>query len=174
MCSRDLGRDIVLALFADDVTVLSRDSNHEQAAEGAQLAVNIINDWSKDWRLTLNATKSEVTFFSTWSHEANHQPVITIYNKKIPFNPTPKLLGVIYDRTLSFQTHVKEVTRSASSKLGMLGSVSNSKWGWDKQHLIQLYYAYLRTKMDYSGPGWQPWLSDTAINNLERCQNKAL
>ena len=56
----------------------------------------------------------------------------------------------------------------------MLGSVSKSKWGWDKQHLIQLYISYQRTKLDYSGPGWQPWLSDSAIENLERCQNKAL
>ena len=32
----------------------------------------------------------------------------------------------------------------------------------------------MRSKFDYRGPGWQPWLSDTAINNLERCQNKAL
>ena len=28
--------------------------------------------------------------------------------------------------------------------------------------------------MDYSSPGWQPWLSDTAIDILERTQNKAL
>ena len=42
--SRDLSRDLILSLFADDVTVLSRDSNREHAAEGAQLAVNIISD----------------------------------------------------------------------------------------------------------------------------------
>ena len=139
--SRDLSRDLILSLFANDVTVLSRDRNREHAAEGAQLAVNIISDWSKNWKLTLNATKSEVTFFSTWSHEAKHQPVITIEGQQIPFNPTPKLLGVIYDRTLSFETHVKELTKGASAKLGMLGSVSNSKWGWDKEHLSKLYCA---------------------------------
>ena len=56
----------------------------------------------------------------------------------------------------------------------MLGAVSNSKWGWRKDQITQLYYAYIRSKLDYSGPGWQPWLSDSAINTLERTQNKAL
>ena len=56
----------------------------------------------------------------------------------------------------------------------MLASVGNSHWGWDKHHLGQLYFAYMRTKMDYSGPGWQPWLSPTSVAVLERTQNKAL
>ena len=32
----------------------------------------------------------------------------------------------------------------------------------------------MHSKMDCSGPGWQPWLSDHSINLLERMQNKAL
>ena len=70
--------------------------------------------------------------------------------------------------------HAEEVTRTVSGKLGMLASVENSHWGWDKHHLRQLYFAYMRSKMDYSGPGWQPWLSPTSVAVLERTQNKAL
>ena len=124
--------------------------------------------------LGLNATKSESTFFSTWTHEATFKPDILIDNKVITFNKTPKLLGVIYDRTLSFHTHTEEISHTVSTKLGILASVSNSQWGWDKYHIGQLYFAYMRSKMDYSGAGWQPWLSETSIGVLERTQNKAL
>ena len=113
-------------------------------------------------------------YHSTWTHEANHIPSVSIGGTPIPYNPAPKLLGVHFDRTLSFEPHAKEVARAASGKLGIIASVGNSKWGWDKEHLRQLYFSFMRSKMDYSGPGWQPWLSDHSINLLERMQNKAL
>ena len=167
-------QQLVISLFADDITVLAQHSKRDIATAEAQWAVDIIADWSKEWKLELNASKSEVSFFSTWTHEANFTPSINIDNKAIPYKKSPKLLGVRYDWNLSFTAHVEEVTRSASGKLGMLASVGNSHWGWDKHHLGQLYFAYMRTKMDYSGPGWQPWLSESSIALLERTQNKAL
>ena len=167
-------QQLVISLFADDITVLAQHSKRDIATTEAQWAVDIIADWSKEWKLELNASKSEVSFFSRWTHEANFTPSINIDSKAIPYKKSPKLLGVRYDLNLSFTAHVEEVTRSASGKLGMLASVGNSHWGWDKHHLSQLYFAYMRTKMDYSGPGWQPWLSESSIALLERTQNKAL
>ena len=167
-------RQLVISLFADDVTVLACNRSRDQAINDVQWAVNVISDWSKEWMLQLNATKSEVAFFSKWSHEASFKPTINVDNKAIPFNPTPKLLGVRFDTTLTFTPHAEEVARAASEKLGLLAAVGNTSWGWDKYHLRQLYFTYLRSKMDYSGAGWQPWLAASSISILERTQNKAL
>ena len=167
-------QQLVISLFADDITVLAQHNKREIATAEAQWAVDVIANWSKEWKLELNATKSEVTFFSTWTHEANFQPSFSIANKVVPYKKSPKLFGVRYDWNLSFTAHVEEVSKAVSGKLGMLASVGNSHWGWDKHHLGQLYFAYMRTKMDYSGPGWQPWLSPTSVAVLERTQNKAL
>ena len=165
---------LVFSLFADDVTILARDRSRDQAAADAQWAVDVVVNWSQEWKLDLNASKSEVAYFSAWTHEADHVPHVTIDGTSIPFNPTPKLLGVRFDRQLSFEPHTKEVTRAATGKLGLLASVGNSSWGWDKEHLRQLYFSFMRSKLDYGGPGWQPWLSDLNISLLERTQNKAL
>ena len=59
-------------------------------------------------------------------------------------------------------------------KTKLLAAVGNTKWGWQKQQLRQLFYAYVRSKVDYCGPGWQPWLSQTGIKTLQSAQNKAL
>ena len=66
--------------------------------------------------LQLNATKSEVAFFTKWSHEASFKPVINVDNKAIPFNPRPKLLGVRFDTSLTFTSCAEEVARAASEK----------------------------------------------------------
>ena len=165
---------LIFSLFADDVTILARDHSRDTAAADAQWAVNCVVKWSEDWKLNLNASKSEVSFFSTWTHEADWEPSLEINGEPVPFQETPKLLGVYLDRQLSFAKQVEEVSKSASAKIKIICAVGNSKFGWDKEHLKKLYYAYVRSKLDYAGPGWQPWLSESNIAILERVQNKAL
>ena len=166
--------NLVFSLFADDVTILSSHRDRAIATREAQWAVSEIAKWSRRWKLGLNATKSEVTYFSSWRGEPEFIPEIRIGDSRIPFNPYPKLLGVTFDRELTFTSHTTIVCKEASGKLKLIAAVGNSKWGWRKQNLRKLYYAYIRSKLDYSGPGWQPWLSDQNINTLEATQNKAL
>ena len=170
----DMAAKLILALFADDVTILARNRSRDEAEATAQWAVDIVAEWSAKWKLTLNATKSEVSYFSTYTREANHKPSLVINGEPIPFNPNPKLLGVYLDRQLSFVKHVDESTKLASGKTKLIAAVANSKWGWQKEELKQLYFSFVRSRLDYAGPAWQPWLSDSNISTLERTQNKAL
>ena len=56
----------------------------------------------------------------------------------------------------------------------VLAAVSNAEWGWRKHELKKLFTSHVRGVFDYAGLAWQPWLSDTQINNLDVCQNKAI
>ena len=165
---------LVFSIFADDVTILARHTSLEEAAKAAQRAVNIVSRWSTEWKLTLNASKSEVAFFSTYTRESKHQPHVTIKGVKIPFNKHPKLLGVYLDRQLSFEKQTKEVTKAATSKIKMIRAVANTTYGWGRDELKKLYFSFVRSRLDYAGPAWQPWLCDTNLTSLEVVQNKAL
>ena len=165
---------LTYSLFADDNTLLASHSDKLVAMRAAQLLTDIVVNWSSKWKLTLNADKSEVGFFSTCVKEAKWEPVININNSQIPFAATPKLLGVYLDRQLTFNKHVEEVTAAATSKIKILAAVGNSTWGWRKDELKKLYLMFVKSKLDYAGPAWQPWLSDTNTLALERVQNKAL
>ena len=90
-----------------------------------------------------------------------------IMGEPIPYNPTPRLLGVILDRQLSFKKHAEEIAKAATSKIKIISAVGNTKWGWDKDHLKKLYFSYVRSKLDYAGPGWQPWLTKSNIEVLD-------
>ena len=50
----------IFSIFADDVTILARNRSTELATKEAQCAVDLVSDWSRKWKLTLNASKSEV------------------------------------------------------------------------------------------------------------------
>ena len=158
----------------DAVSILASDNKKEQATKKAQAAVDIVNKWSKEWKLNLNADKSEVTFFTMASNEMSYKPDIVIGNTSIKVNLNPRLLGVHLDCKLSFNKHVEKITEKSVSKMRLLAAVSNSEWGWRKQDLRKIFIAHVRSVVDFVGSAWQPWLSKTQIKKLDIVQNKAL
>ena len=85
--------------------------------------------------MNLNSTKSESTFFTLSNAELDWKPSIKIGEKVVPFNRTPKFLGVTFDRSLSFRPHVEETVRKAERKMSLIRAVANTSWGWRKKHL---------------------------------------
>ena len=124
--------------------------------------------------MVLNAKKSEITFFSTDSHEASWTPTITVEGTSLPFNSSPKLLGIQYDRILSFSRHTKNVCRNVLSRCRVLRAVAAKSLGWRKDNLRRVYLALQQSLVNYAAPGWQPWLSKSMSDKLEVVQNKAL
>ena len=39
---------------------------------------------------------------------------------------------------------------------------------------MMIYRTFIRSKLDYGAASWQPWLSQTSINDLDVVQNQAL
>jgi hypothetical protein len=49
--------DTLLATFADDTAVLTKDTDFEEAAVKAEKAILDITNWTKKWRIKLNQQK---------------------------------------------------------------------------------------------------------------------
>ncbi len=46
--------------------------------------------------------------------------------------------------------------------------------GVEKKQLMKVYKALQLSLLTYAAPAWQPWATPSLIEQLERCQNKAL
>ena len=128
-----------IALFADDASVWAADEDLNQANRKVQLALDKVEAWSKSKKMDLNVQKSEATFFSPATKEAKWRPSLFINGQTVPFNPSPKFLGIHLDLSLSFQEHVKYVTEKVSQRCRMLGSLAGKQWGWRKENLRKVY-----------------------------------
>ena len=170
----ELSDEDVIALFADDVSILSTARNKADAERSVQAKVDIVSGWSQQWKLKLNVGKSEVSAFSAWSNDSKWEPTISLQGRNIPFNSTPRLLGVLLDRSFTCNTHIDKLHADTASRLRGMKLVSHSTWGWKKSTVKTMYFAYVRSKMDYAAPAWQPWLSNTNMTRLEALQNRAL
>ena len=118
--------------------------------------------------------KSVSTFFTTSSNEAHWRPSLKAGEINLSYDPTPRLLGVILDRQLTFGPHVKSLKEKINSKCRILAALSNTTWGWRKNSLLKVYNTHIRSVLDYSASAWQPWISDTNRKALDTLQNKAL
>ena len=169
-----LNNDTVITLFADDVSILTTARKREDAEATAQSVVSSVVTWSQEWKLNLNAEKSEVCPFSTWSNDSSWNPTIFIGNQKICINTTPRLLGIILDRSLTFNAHMKKLTTSLASSIRIIRATAHTSWGWRHSTLKIAFHALVRSKLDCAAPAWHPWLSETNLTNLDRLQNRSL
>ena len=147
-----LNDDAVIALFADDVSILTTARKKEDAEVAAQSVVNSVLIWSQVWKLNLNADKSEVCPFSTWSNDSIWKPTVFIGTQKIRVNVTPRLLGVTLDRSLTFNAHLKKLTSSLSSSIRIMRTTAHTSWGWRRSTLKMAFHALIRSKLDYAAP----------------------
>ena len=111
-----LPEETLNTLFADNVGVQGAGDTIAEAEMKVQKTVDVVSDWSKEWKLNLNATKSESSLFTTWTREAKCRAKIYIDGKMIPFNPEPRLLGVTLDCQLTFGAHTRRYVRQHSRK----------------------------------------------------------
>ena len=169
-----LNDDAVIALFADDFSILTTARKKEDAEATAQSLVNSILIWSQAWKLNLNTDKSEVCPFSTRSNDSTWKSTVFIGTQKIRVNVTPRLLGVILDRSLTFNAHLKKLTSSLSSSLRIISATAHTSWGWHYSTLKMAFHAVIRSKLDYAASAWQPWMWATNLSCLDRLQNRSL
>ena len=132
-----------------------------------QSSLAVLETWSNLWRLPLNPKKCESSFFSTDPHQATFQPRLNLLGFPLLFNPTPKFLGVTFDRTLSFGAHVQSLCSKFYPRHKALRSIATASWGPTKESLSLLYKAFVRPVLTYASPGWFPFLCNTATNHLE-------
>ena len=128
-----------------DVSILTTARKKEDAETTAQSVVSSVVTWSQEWKLNLNAEKSEVCPFSTWSNDSSWNPTIFIGNQKVRVNTTPRLLGVILDRSLTFNAHLKKLTTSLASSIKIIRATAHTSWGWRGSTLKMAFHALVHS-----------------------------
>jgi hypothetical protein len=84
--------------------------------------INEIMEWSRKWRININADKTEYCIFSRLKQHPRHT-ILKLNNKILKYNRNPKLLGVTLDEKLNFGQHIQNIERKAGNSLQMLREI---------------------------------------------------
>lgn len=154
--------------FADDIVLYSSNYNVEIAIDNINRALSQLFHYYNDvLHLKINPSKSSVMIFG---NENTNSKVV--YNGEF-INPvnSNKFLGIVIDRKLTFEDHIKYISKNALKGLNVIKCLAGVSWGADPKILSILYKSIVRSHFDYSS---LVYINSTHVNKLDLLQNRAL
>ena len=146
--------------FADDSTAFMPFSDPVSMCSSINTELTKIDDWICANQLSLNASKTTYSIFS--SKKINLSSEIAIRNVSIERSRCQKFLGVLLDENLNFQSHINSVRLKVSRAVGIMKKMRDIA---PSNILMKLYYALVYPHITYSIEVWGK-SSKTAIKRL--------
>ena len=160
--------------YADDISIYIKGTNITQLTTEINKYMNTLAEYLEERNLIISPEKSTVTWFTPATAEANLHPEVTIKEKQIKLDKTPKLLGVTFDTMFCFGPHIRNTVTKAKKKLNILKSLAGSSWGCEKEIILLTYKSIVRSVLEYGSQIWSPIIKLTHWNSLQTIQNQAL
>jgi hypothetical protein len=86
---------------------------------------------------------------------------------------TTRYLGVTLDKRLTWSSHIEQVRKKTTQRMGMLGSLLNRKSYLSVRNGVLLYKQLIRPMMDYACPAWRS-AARSHIRRLQVLHSKCL
>lgn len=104
----------ISATYADNTSILSSDSDSSKAFNALQHHLDLIEEWSSNWKIKINAEKSVHVPFAL---NKKNTPILTLQGVPIPSSTQVKYVGIILDRRLTWGPHLKFKRKLLNTRL---------------------------------------------------------
>ena len=169
----DLYRHLELCnsiLFADDTTIYKSHENLDFLAWCIKQDLEILLDWFKANKLTLNLGKSVCMLFNKRKSSAT-KIKITVDGITLPQVSETKFLGVWIDSNLNWKMHVEKIISKLRKGIGLLNRGKHVLTSGAKKIL---YFAQVHSHLAYCYSIWGNMIPSTTLKKLQKLQNKCL
>ena len=149
------GLENKLVAYADDATLLATvPSPHARSnvAESINRDLNRINEWCRVWGMKLNPAKTQSMIVGRSRTLVPSHPDLIIDGTVVSNSDCFKILGVTFDKKLTFEKHIRGIATSVSRKLGMLRK-SFRIFG-DEAIILKCFNSFLLPCLEYCSPVW--------------------
>ncbi len=152
-------------LFADDTTCLSKGKVLKDLIDYVNSELQKIAMWFRSNKMAENTSKTKFVIFRTRGKLINDEECVLLFNNNEPGQPADpelitqidrihnggeeksfKLLGVLFDEYLSFNSHNQQLCSKISKSLFCINRIKNFVNG---ESLKQLYYAMVHSHLSY-------------------------
>lgn len=159
----------IIRLFADDTTIFYHAKNLTEINNNMVNDLNIIQDWLKFNKLSLNTSKSNFMFISKQKINANKDPIL-LNGSQINYSACIKFLGLHIDECLTWKIHINKTKEKIIPYVGIL---SKLRYYLPLKHLKSIYFSFIYSHLEYLASIWTT-ACNCHINQLRVLQNKAI
>ena len=144
----NLSSGVNCSLYVDDFLMCYSSTQMHTIERQLQQCLNRIEHWADSNGFRFSKTKTVCMHFCNL-RRLHPEPELKLYGSAIPLVEQFKFLGVIFDKKLSFMGHIKYIKTKCQKALNLIKVVSHMNWGADRDVLLRLYRALVRSKLDY-------------------------
>ena len=152
--------------YADDTTIYACNSNLDTIINRLETDSSILAKWFSENYMKLNEEKCHFMIFGNKHKDS----VVAIGKSTIKESEYEKLLGVTFDKKLSFTKHVQDLCKKAHQKLHALARLSNYI---DPIKLKLLMDAFITSQFNYCPLVWM-FHDRTANAKINKVTERAL
>ena len=135
-------------LFADDLATSCCSNNMNVINQTLELYLLKLENWLYKWRLTINPKKCQFILFSKGKHSNNLD--LRLFNQSIPETDNIKFLGITFDRTMTFNTHIQDIKTKCYKRLNIIKILKHKSWRLKPDTLKNIYFSLIRSIIDYA------------------------
>ena len=150
-----LGLDNKLVSYADDSTLYAcvRSPDLRSAvAESLNNDLFKIQSWCRLWGMTLNPKKSNSILVSRSRTLFPPHPDLYINDQVIAQTDSLKLLGVLFDSKLTFESHLRSIASSIAQKVGIM---RKCRVIYDSDLILKkCFFSFILPYFEYCAPVW--------------------
>ena len=140
--------DTDICNYADDTTIYACDKNLNNVIARLENDSSITIQWFADNFTNLNTNKCHLRILGRSSHQ---KVKVNVGDSIITNSEEEKLLGVVIDKRLSFETHISKLCKKADNKLSALARISGYM---DTTKLKILMRAFVISQFEYCPLVW--------------------
>ena len=155
--------------FVDDVT--SSESLTSNSSSASQSTLDNINSWTSNNWIKLNAKKCKELRICFLKETPNLSP-LTIDGHVLESVRSYKVLGLTIQSNLKWDEQILSTVTKASKRLYALRVLSRG--GVPPADLISVYYALIRSILEYCSEVWNYAIPQYLSNELEKVQKRAM
>lgn len=145
-----LHENIHLSVFADDVAFWARGDDCQVLVDVIQEYVDKVEDWAHRWGFRISQSKTQIIIFSKKRKLPDVKP-IRINGNDVEYSDCVKFLGIHFDKKLNWNRQVDHLRVKATRANNILKCLQGYSWGAQRQLLLNVYRAIIRSKLEYSG-----------------------
>jgi hypothetical protein len=164
-------RHVELALYADDTTVIATSRKPALLVSYLESYLADLELWLRKWRIAINVSKCMAMLFTRGQIQPPRP--VALFGEPIVWVDTARYLGLTLDKRLTWATHIDQVRKKASQRLGVLGPLLNRSSGLSIRNGVLLYRQLIRPMMEYACPVWRS-AARSHIRKLQVFQSKCL
>ena len=135
-------------LYVHDFCITARSKYMRTAERQLQQCIHKIIHWANTNRFKIFKNKTRCVQFCQL-RKMHNDPLIKLEHTDIPVVNEYKFLGIMFDRKLSYISHIKYLKTKTTQAQQLLRVVTHTKWGADRQMLLRLYRALVHSQLDY-------------------------